>query len=104
MADHPVRVLCGDRRHRARAVDTERGECFEIALNAGASSSPPMLRIATPVADPLLRSSNFDCSQVRVPSAEANVARVKTAQNVIVCRRIFSWHLGLVGLCGEKSD
>ena len=30
-----------------------------------------MLRIATPVADPLLRSSNFDCSQVRVPSPDA---------------------------------
>src|SRR5258706_13922867 len=30
-----------------------------------------MLRIATPLAVPLVSSSNFDCSHVRVPSANA---------------------------------
>src|SRR5258708_21763680 len=30
-----------------------------------------MLRMATPLAVPLVSSSNFDCSQVRVPSANA---------------------------------
>src|SRR6266852_5149231 len=44
-------------------------------LKAGASSSPPALRIATPVAVPLVSSSNFDCSQVRVPSAKTGVIR-----------------------------
>src|ERR1039458_9511338 len=42
------------------------------ALNAGASSRPPSLRSATPLAVPLVSSSNLDCSQVRVPSARAN--------------------------------
>jgi len=58
-----------DPARRARAG--WRDGVVEIALKAGASSSPPMLRIATPTADPLLRSSNFDCSQVRVPSPDA---------------------------------
>src|SRR5208282_147199 len=40
-------------------------------LKVGASAKPPALRIATPVAVPLVSSSNFDCSQVRVPSANA---------------------------------
>src|SRR5882672_9969586 len=40
-------------------------------FKAGASSRPPVLRIATPFAVPLLKSSNLDCSQVRVPSANA---------------------------------
>src|SRR4029077_8561884 len=31
--------------------------------------------MATPVAVPFVRSSNFDCSQVRVPSAKAAVGR-----------------------------
>src|SRR5271170_8195400 len=43
------------------------------ALKAGASSSPPSLRRAMPLAVPLVSSSNFDCSQVRVPSARATV-------------------------------
>src|SRR5579872_764863 len=41
------------------------------ALKVGASSKVPRLRIATPVAVPLVSSSNRDCSQVRVPSAKA---------------------------------
>src|SRR5205814_8341978 len=44
-------------------------------LNAGASSNPPALRMATPLAVPLVRSSNLDCSQVRVPSPMAREAR-----------------------------
>src|SRR5208282_385128 len=40
-------------------------------LKVGASSRPPALRMATPVAVPLVRSSNLDCSQERVPSANA---------------------------------
>src|SRR3981081_2516251 len=40
-------------------------------LNAGASSKPPEPRIATPAAVPLVSYSNFDCSQVRLPSATA---------------------------------
>ena len=51
--------------------DVGRGRSREH-LNAGASSSPPALRKATPCAVPLINSSNFDCSQVRVPSARAN--------------------------------
>src|SRR5579863_2201563 len=39
---------------------------------------PPELRIATPVAVPLTRSSNLDCSHVRVPSAAAGAVRQKT--------------------------
>jgi hypothetical protein len=34
--------------------------------------------MATPVAVPFKRSSNFDCSHVRVPSANALTARVHT--------------------------
>src|ERR1700722_13147791 len=40
-------------------------------LKPGASWRPPTLSIATPVAVPLVNSSNFDCSQVRVPCANA---------------------------------
>src|ERR1019366_2963050 len=47
------------------------------ALNAGASSRPPSLRNATPLAVPLVSSSNLDCSQVRVPSARANAERAE---------------------------
>src|SRR5882762_1662586 len=43
-------------------------------FRAGASSRPPVLRMATPLAVPMLSSSNFDCSQVRVPSPDARVA------------------------------
>jgi hypothetical protein len=35
--------------------------------------------MATPVAVPFVRSSNFDCSQVRVPSAKAAVGRTPIA-------------------------
>src|SRR5262244_4185033 len=41
-------------------------------LKAGANSRLPLLRMATPVAVPFVSSSNFDCSQVRVPSPKAN--------------------------------
>jgi len=44
---------------------------------------PPLLRIATPVAVPLVSSSNFDCSQVRVPSANA----VETIRQLRVARK-----------------
>src|SRR5260370_39653133 len=46
-----------------------------IALKAGASSRPPSLRRAMPLAVPLISSSNLDCSHVRVPSARANTER-----------------------------
>jgi len=45
------------------------------ALKAGASSNPPVLRMATPLGVPLISSSNFDCSQVRVPSAKTKTVR-----------------------------
>src|SRR5216684_1159406 len=48
------------------------------ALNAGASSKPPEPRIATPAAVPLVSSSNFDCSQVRVPSASPAGTNIMT--------------------------
>src|ERR1700686_726904 len=53
-------------------------------LKVGASARPPELRIATPVAVPLVRSSNFDCSQVRVPSAKATalIATVESKKPV----------------------
>src|SRR6202022_626439 len=51
-----------------------------MALNAAASSRPPVLRIATPVAVPLLSSSNLDCSQVRVPSPMAQ----KTTERMLM--------------------
>ena len=44
-------------------------------MKAGASSNPPVLRMATPLGVPLISSSNLDCSQVRVPSARAKVSR-----------------------------
>src|SRR5208283_424732 len=44
---------------------------------AGASSSPPSLRRAMPLAVPLVSSSNLDCSQVRVPSARAIAENAK---------------------------
>src|SRR5260370_11849660 len=47
------------------------------ALNAGASSRPPSLRRAMPLAVPLVSSSNLDCSQVRVPWASAKVESAK---------------------------
>src|SRR5579872_6348860 len=34
--------------------------------------------MATPVGVPLVRSSNFDCSQVRVPSANATAPKLST--------------------------
>src|ERR1700733_1118450 len=45
------------------------------AVKAGASSNPPGLRMATPLGEPLMSSSNFDCSQVRVPSAKTKSGR-----------------------------
>src|SRR5215469_7344505 len=59
------------------------------ALNAGASSSPPLLRRATPLAVPLDSSSNFDCSQVRVPSANARMERAIVENNTAVLRANF---------------
>src|SRR5580704_12126225 len=47
----------------------------DSAVKAGASSRPPVLRTATPLVVPLISSSNFDCSQVRVPSAKAKENR-----------------------------
>jgi len=52
------------------------------ALNAGASSSPPSLRSAMPLAVPLISSSNLDCSQVRVPSARAIAESAKVEKMI----------------------
>src|SRR5258705_8449227 len=53
-------------------------------LNAGASSKPPLLRSATPLGVPFTRSSNLDCSQVRVPSASAMVeSKAKSKADVL---------------------
>src|SRR3954462_7032179 len=41
--------------------------------NDGASSSAPLLRMATPLLVPFSKSSKEDCSQVLVPWAMANV-------------------------------
>src|SRR5882757_8320757 len=57
------------------------------ALNAGASSRPPVLRRATPFGVPFTKSSNFDCSQTRVPSARAKVGkRVRAKISAVVLR------------------
>src|SRR6266849_7041690 len=53
-------------------------------LNAGASSRPPALRKATPFGVPFTRSSNLDCSQVRVPSARAIVESRAKNRAVVV--------------------
>src|SRR5438132_13128119 len=52
-------------------------------LNAGASSNPPALRMATPLAAPLVRSLNLDCSQVRVPSPAAGETKSSSRNRVI---------------------
>src|ERR1700689_3545316 len=52
----------------------------ESAVKAGPSSSPPVLRTATPLAVPLISSSNLDCSQVRVPSAKRKESRTRTGK------------------------
>src|SRR5713101_6839767 len=56
-------------------------------LNAGASSNPPALRMATPLAAPLVRSSNLDCSQVRVPSPAAGETKSSSRNPVIIMDR-----------------
>src|SRR6266478_9559733 len=53
-------------------------------LNAGASSRPPVLRRATPFGVPFTRSSNLDCSQLRVPSARAKVESRAKNRAVVV--------------------
>src|SRR2546427_11635149 len=53
-------------------------------LNAGASSRPPVLRKATPFGVPFTKSSNLDCSQVRVPSARAMVESRAKNRAVVV--------------------
>src|SRR5713101_56246 len=53
-------------------------------LNAGASSRPPVPRNATPFGVPFTRSSNLDCSQVRVPSARAIVESRAKNRAVVV--------------------
>src|SRR5260370_34668747 len=45
-----------------------------MALNAGASSNVPSLRMATPLVVPFSNSSKLDCVQRWVPSATAKVA------------------------------
>ena len=57
----------------------------ERALNAGASSRPPVLRIATPCVVPLVKSSNFDCSQVRVPSAKLKAGKRRMTEDSENC-------------------
>src|SRR3981189_874390 len=56
-----------------------------------------MLRIATPVAVPLVSSSNLDCSQVRVPSANV----VGTSRQKHTRRRAFKKNKkkNLCGFC-----
>src|SRR5579863_2937981 len=59
------------------------------AVKAGASSRPPVLRTATPLVVPLIRSSNFDCSQVRVPSAKTNQEKTRIGKiTTNPCQRI----------------
>src|SRR5579859_909139 len=65
------------------------GEVYS-ALKLGASSSTPSLRMATPLARPFSKSSNFDCCQVSAPSARAHTtaATITSAVKKIFIERI----------------
>src|SRR2546430_5197114 len=67
------------------------------SLKAGASCRNPSLEMATPCAVPLRKSSYFDCSQVRVPSAKPAAAAERRMRNIAELRN------KMVASEGEKS-
>jgi len=54
---------------QVQALVVDKDGVLATSLNAGANCNVPSLEIATPCEVPFTRSSYFDCSQVRVPSA-----------------------------------